>query len=232
VTDQYQFDLLAGATRRTTANWIDAVFLNRTETRDSSLGGDLQLSGAAGYLFGNFTRAWGSADVQGGGADAHAGYRIDRGTLRYSKELPGSLTLRANYSWQGSHTQLLPSSEQFFIGGEGSVRGYYVGTFAGDHGYALNVELHRPLIRGNPADEGAGLQASGFLFTDFGKTFPFRPPNTALRPFERLSSAGAGVNVAFGPHAYARATVAYALDDAPQQPHHWTFLLQLVASAF
>jgi len=231
VGEKYEFDLLAGAKQRTTTNWIDAVFLNSTKTSDSSAGGDLQLSGAAGYLFGNFTRTWLGADVEGGTAPVHANYRIDRATLRYSKDLPGSFTLRANYGWQGSPQQLLPSSEQFFLGGEGSVRGYYVGTFAGDHGYTMGVELHHPLYQGSAA-EGWDIQASGFLFADYGKTYPFRPPNTAQRAFERLSSVGAGVNAAFGKHVYGRATLAYALDDAPQQPRNWTLLFQLVASAF
>jgi len=232
VGEKYEFDLLAGAKQRTTSNWIDSVFLNRTKTSDSSVGGDLQLSGVAGYLFGNFTRTWLGADVEGGTVGTHANYRIDRATLHYSKDLPSNFTLKANYNWQGSPQQLLPSSEQFFLGGEGSVRGYYVGTFAGDHGYTMGVELHHPLVQGAVAGADPQFQASGFLFADYGKTYPFRPPNTALRPYERLSSVGAGVDAAFGRHIYGRATLAYALDDAPQQPRDWTLLFQLVASAF
>jgi len=228
VQEKVQFDLLAGGKKRTTSNWIDTVFLQRTDTTDVNLGGDLQLTGAMGYLLANYTRAWGHAEVP-----ARTDYRIDRGNLRYSKDLDGITTFRANASWQSSPQQLLPSSEQFYIGGEGTVRGYYIGQFSGDHGGVLNLELHRALGAFGRGDFGEnGIQSSGFLFADYGKTYPFRPPNTGLRPYEQLSSVGAGLNIAIGAHVYVRATFAYGLTELPAMPRPYALLFQVAASAF
>ena len=227
VEDRVQFDLLAGAKKRTSSNWVDTVFLQRTDTADQNLGGELQVI-AGGNWFGSFTRAWGHAEVL-----SRSNYRIDRGALRYGRDLPAGLSLHASYTWQGSPQNLLPSSEQFFIGGEGSVRGYDLGTFSGDRGHAISVELHHP-IAASPAGEGtwSGYQVTGFFFADYGKVFPFRPPNTGLRAYEQLSSVGWGVNAALGKHVYGRVTLAYGLTDLPSMPRNYSVLFQLAASAF
>jgi len=228
VQEKMQFDLLVGGKKRTTANWIDTVFLQRTNTEDRNLGGDFQLLGSLGYLFANYSRAWGHAETPD-----RADYRIDRGNLRYSLDFAGGTTFRASTSWQGSPQRVLPSSEQFFIGGEGTVRGYYIGQFSGDYGYTIGMELQRELGSiGQSLVGGDGVRASGFLFADYGKTYPFRPPGTGLRPYEQLSSVGAGVNLALGPHFYGRATLAYGLTDLPNMPRPYSLLIQFVASAF
>ena len=229
VEERIEFDLLGGAKRRVTTNFIDTVFLQSTKTTDRSAGGELQFRTPESYWLASFTRAWGHADV----LDVTADYRIDRSSLRYSRDLPKGFSLHANYSAQASPQNLLPSSEEFFIGGDGSVRGYDIGTFSGDHGYTMNVELHHPLLAAS-AGEGwfQALQATGFFFADYGKTYPFRPPNTALRPYEQLSSVGWGVNFAVGSHWYGRITLAYGLTDLQQMPRPYSILFQAVASAF
>jgi hypothetical protein len=97
----------------------------------------------------------------------------------------------------------------------------------------LNLELHRGLGAFGQGDFGPnGIQSSGFLFADYGKTYPFRPPNTGLRPYQELGSAGAGLNVAVGSHLYMRATFAYGLTALPGSPRPYALLFQLAASAF
>jgi hemolysin activation/secretion protein len=228
--EKVQFDLLGGAKKRVSSNYVDTVFLQRTETNDRNLGGELQLTDGPSYWLGNFTRAWGYADVLNVSRNQ---YRIDRANLRYARDLPGGLSFHTNLSLQSSPQQQLPSSEQLFIGGEGSVRGYDVGAFSGDHGYTVNVELHHPLVAAKADGDGLqGVQATGFFFIDYGVTFPFRPPNTALRPYERLSSVGWGVNASLGRHWYGRVTFAYGLVDLPLMARNYTLLFQAVASAF
>jgi len=226
--ERVEFDLLGGAKKRVTSNFIDSVFLQSTKTTDRSAGGEFQFRTQESYWLASFTRAWGQADVLGVTAD----YRIDHSNVRYTRDLPKGFSLRVNYSAQASPQVLLPSSEQFFIGGEGSVRGYDVGTFSGDHGYTMNVELHHPLVATAGEGSSQGMQATGFFFADYGKTYPFRPPNTGLRPYEQISSVGWGVNVAFGSHWYGRITLAYGLTDLPQMPRPYSVLFQAVASAF
>jgi hemolysin activation/secretion protein len=230
VEEKVQFDLLGGAKKRVSSNYVDTTFLQRTETVDRNLGGELQLTDGPSYWLANFTRAWGYADVLN---VSRTEYRIDRANLRHTRELPGGLSLHANLSLQSSPQQSLPSSEQLFIGGEGSVRGYDVGAFSGNHGYTLNLELHHPLMAAKAGEDvSQGVQATGFFFVDYGVTFPFRPPNTGLRPYERLSSVGWGVNASLGRHWYGRATFAYGLVDLPLMARNYTLLFQAVASAF
>jgi hemolysin activation/secretion protein len=228
VEEKAQLDLLAGAKHRVTSNWIDAVFLQRTETTDRNLGGELQVAGGGGYWVGNLNRAWGHADVL-----TSTEYRIDRGSLRYTRDLAEGYSFRGNFNWQDSSVRLLPSSEQFFIGGEGSVRGYDLGAFAGDYGNALSLEFHHPLKQASPGGGGLGnLQATGFFFFDYGKTYPFRPPNTELRSYEDLSSIGWGINAALGSHWYGRVTFAYGMRDLPLMPRNYSLLFQVAASVF
>jgi hemolysin activation/secretion protein len=226
--EKVEFDLLGGAKRRVSTNFVDTVFLQRTETADRNLGGELQLTQGANYWLANFTRAWGHADVL-----TRTEYRIDRGNLRYARDLPAGLSFRSSLNWQSSPQQQLASSEEFFIGGEGSVRGYDVGAFSGDRGYTLNLELHHPLLAPKAGENGSsGALLTGFFFADYGITYPFRPPNTGLRPYERLSSVGWGVDASFGRHWYGRVTLAYGLTDVPLMARNYTLLFQAVASAF
>ncbi len=228
VEEKVQFDLLAGAKRRISSNFVDTVFLQRTVTADQNLGGEFQYTSGGSYWLGNFTRAWGHAETI-----VSNEYRIDRGNLRYTQELPRGLSFRGSLNWQSSPQQQLASSEEFFIGGEGSVRGYDVGAFSGDHGYTLNMELHHPLLAAKAGENGlSGTQLTGFFFADYGITYPFRPPNTGLRPYERLSSVGWGVNAALGQHWSGRVTLAYGLTDQPLMPRNYSILFQAYATAF
>ena len=228
VEEKVQFDLLGGAKRRISTNFVDTVFLQRTLTADQNLGGEFQYTSGGSYWLANFTRAWGHADTV-----VRSEYRIDRGNLRYTQDLSRGLSFHANYTWQASPQQQLASSEQFFIGGEGSVRGYDIGAFSGDRGHALNLELHHPLLATKASEDGSpGAQVTGFFFLDYGVTYPFRPPNTDLRPYERLASAGWGVNASLGRHWYGRVTLAYGLTDQPLMPRNYSILFQAYANAF
>jgi hemolysin activation/secretion protein len=158
-------------------------------------------------------------------------YSIGRGTLRRSQEL--GKECRRSEAWCFQHTDddLLPSSEQFFIGGEYSVRGYRPGTFAGDQGIhgqcrgapsALCIERRRA---GRPGDDR-------ILLFDHGYVKPFRPPNSLLRSYERLSSVGWGLNASVMKRVTTRLTFAYALNDLPLEPRRYEIHFQIAASLF
>lgn len=225
VEEQFQMDVLAGGKKRSSSNWIDGVFLQRTDTRDLNLGAEVQVSDRQSLGVASYTRYAGKADVVGSRS-----FGIDRGTLRYNRELGGGLSFRGNLAWQATRDQNLPSSEQFTIGGEGSVRGYSPGTFAGDRGYALNLELHHPLLK--PASESGGFSATGFFFADRGSVTPFRPPASTLPTHERLTGAGWGIHATVDKHVYARITLAYGSRDVQTSPHHRQLHFMLVASLF
>ena len=220
-----QLDALGGGKRRFSSNWIDTVFLQRTETHDANLGLELQAFDDKSFWLASYTLSAGRAKVL-----AETDYGIGRGALRYSRELGRGFSLRGNLSWQTTRQQGLPSSEQFFIGGEGSVRGYTVGTYVGDTGQTLSLELHHPLWKRE--SQGRETSLTGFFFTDYGAVKPFLPPNSTLNPNPHLSSVGWGLNAAFGKHVYGRLTFGYGITDVPGAPRHYDVLFQLVASAF
>jgi len=220
-----QVDVLAGAKERSSSNWIDGVFLQRTDSSDRNLGAEVQASDEKSFGLASYARYWGQATVID-----RTSFGIDRGTLRYNRDLGNGLSFRGSLSWQDTRDRNLPSSELLFLGGEGSVRGYTVGTFAGDRGYAVNLELHHPLIK--LPKEPRELIATGFFFADHGSVKPFRPPNSALPSDDRLTSIGWGIQATLDKRVYARATFGYGLTDVPLTPRHYEVHFQLVASLF
>jgi hemolysin activation/secretion protein len=225
VDNRMQIDIVGGGKTRRSYNWIDNVLLQRTDTEDRNLGVEAHLFGAQSNWFASYIRYDGNALVT-----QREGFRIERGALRHNRNLVDGLSFRGNLAWQATQQVLLPSSEQFFIGGEGSVRGYPVGVYAGDTGHTLNLELHHPLLAANAATGGLG--ATGFLFADHGRVKPYRAPGSTLKAYESLTGVGWGMNVAMGKAAYARLTFGYGVTEVPNQPRNYEITLQFVASAF
>ncbi len=228
VAPAMQIDLTGGYTQRDSENWIDDVFLQGTETKTGNFGVELQLLGRSGYALANYFVTAGHADVDGAGRSS---YTVGRGSLRGIYDI-GRWSLRGLFAFQHSADRLLPSSEQFFIGGEGSVRGYPYGVYSGDEGYTVSVELHHPLVGAGSARAGREIGVTGFVFADYGRVEPFRPPNSTLRDYEQLSSTGFGVNLALLERVSARLTFAYALNDLPFEPRRYVVHFQLVAAVF
>jgi hemolysin activation/secretion protein len=121
----------------------------------------------------------------------------------------------------------LPSSEQFFLGGEGSVRGYSVGAASGDSGTTLSLELHHPITGQSAGSEGQTFAANGFFFLDAGQVNLILPPQSVLAKSQTLSSVGWGANLFIGQHVSALATLAYALKKLPNEPRRYTASFQL-----
>lgn len=227
VSPASQFDLVAGARSRRTDNWISSVFLNKVKTQDLSLGGEAQLIDAGGAWMANYTYTRGDAQITEGND-----YWYGRGWLRRQQRLPGDWSLIGSVSFQHTNKAQLPSSEQFIIGGEGTVRGYPVGTYSGENGYTASAELHHPLAKFVlGSDTAVGM--TGFFFADYGSVRPYRPPNSTLRSYEDLTSVGWGVNAALGKNLSAKVTLAYAPDKL-QDPMRSRFstLFQIVGTFF
>jgi hemolysin activation/secretion protein len=225
VDSSSQIDVVVGGKKRSSRNWIDSVFLSRTDTSDRSLGLEGQLFNQRGNWSASYVRSFLRADTT-----ESESFVVDRGSLRHNRELPYDLSLRGSLSWQSTHQVLLPSSEQFFIGGEGSVRGYPVGVYGGDTGQVINLELHHPLFTASEATNNVG--ATGFFFADYGRVKPFRPPNSRLSEHNDLTGVGWGMHATLGKKVYARLTFGYGLDRVPLQPRSYEINFQLIASAF
>ncbi|RZL64884.1 MAG: ShlB/FhaC/HecB family hemolysin secretion/activation protein [Variovorax sp.] len=218
-----QWDVVAGAKRRVSSNDIDGVFLQRTDSKDRSLGVEWQWAADTSALTASYIKYWANATVL-----ERNEYDIDRASLRYSQGLPWGLTLRTALTGQSARQKNLPSGEQFFLGGEGSVRGYPVGSYSGDEGYTASVELHHPLF--NTQIGSQALTTTGFFFADHGRTMPFRPPDSLLPHHEKLTGIGWGLNAALGKRTSLRLTLGYGLDEMPLAKRNYQVTVQLVSS--
>ncbi|WP_394787154.1 ShlB/FhaC/HecB family hemolysin secretion/activation protein [Rhodoferax sp.] len=227
VDSNLRLDLTAGAKKRDSSNYVDGVFLLRTDTSDGSLGAEIEGSDDKRVWGASYTHSQGTAKVLG--ASTH--FNIDRGSARYSYDFDNKLSLRSSFSGQLARDKNLVSSEQFFLGGEGSVRGYAAGTYSGDQGYTLNLELHHPI--GNLAMASHELATSGFFFADYGFTQPFRPPSSVLPANEHLGGIGWGLNTSIDRSTNIRLTFSHGLDKVPLAANrNFVVTLQLVASLF
>lgn len=133
--------------------------------------------------------------------------RVDRLSKNIQLQLRGGL--------QYSQTEILPSSEQFQVGGLYTVRGFSEGLLSGRNGYFASVEL-RAALKPTPAtfttSVSPGVQT--LVFLDHGAALPFRPglPNTSN---DHLTSAGVGLVLDFGSQVSARMTAAFPLKKNP-----------------
>jgi len=225
VSRNAQLDVVAGVRKRYSKNWIDSVFLRRVDVRDNSIGLELQAFDEKNYWLASYIRYSTEATIT-----RSTSMTIDRGTLRYNRDLGSGLSFRGSFNWQSTGERQLPSSELFMIGGEGSVRGYTVGAFSGDTGGTLNLELHHPVWKGSLG--GHELAMTGFFFLDHGYAVPLRPPGSVLPAKERLTGAGWGAHATVGKHIYGRLVFGYGRNEEPQSPRHYEVHFQLVASVF
>lgn len=223
-----QVDLVAGAKTRRMENWISDVFLNRVDTVDGSIGAEAQMADASGYWMGSYSYTRGNAETPD-----RSDYWYGRGWLRRQQKITDTWSAMGSVSFQNTSHKLLPSSEQLIIGGEGSVRGYPVGTYSGETGYTATAELHHPVGTTILGDGVTPMVADGFFFVDYGHVRPFRPRNSTLKSYEQLSSVGWGLSAAIGKQTTARMTFSYALDRIPDEmPSRFSLLFQLVANIF
>lgn len=224
--ERSQVTLQGGAKKRETNNWISGIFLSSTETEDANIGVEYQATDNAGLWFGNYSLFAGHADTVTGSDH----YTIARGSLLRSQNISDGWYARGALSFQHTDHVLLPSSEQFFIGGEGSVRGFPPGAYSGDQGATLSLELHHPLGRLGVESSRYSFLATGFFFADTGRVKSYIPPQSIRPQYENLSSLGWGADTALGKNVTARATYSYTLNSLPLMPRHYSITIQLVAS--
>ncbi len=222
---QYQLDVLAGAKTRTTDSWIESRRFQSTDIVDGSLGIDGQWWEADRIWSGSLTYSHGSAKAISDVVSTK--FDIWRGSLRRVQDFSDGWSVHANTAFQYTTDDNLTSSEQFLIGGDGSVRGYQTGLFSGDKGITASLELHHPL----PQLPLAGLCTSGFAFVDYGATKPFRPVGST-RGTDTLAGYGWGLNVGFKDNLSARITLGLPIRDREQDPRGYYINVQLVAQVF
>lgn len=216
-------DFIAGLRKREVENRISGIFLSSTKTDDVQLGLEHQAGDDSGFWLVNYSLYNGRAKT----ADVSTRYTVGRASLRRTQFVAQGWTLRGAMAFQHTGKDELPSSEQFFLGGEGSVRGYPVGVYSGDQGVTLSLELHHPIKAPAAQPDATTLAATGFFFLDAGHVKIAVPPDSELSSSETLSSLGWGLEAAVGQHVSARVTLAYALRKLPDEKNRYSVNFQL-----
>ncbi len=110
----------------------------------------------------------------------------------YNKQLKNDWLALFRLGGQWSDTKLLPSTEQFQIGGVFTVRGYTEGLLIGYKGYYSSVELSRPLPR--MLKTILGNNARYLLFLDHGAAIAFKGDDEGTDRDDFLTSIGLGLD--------------------------------------
>ena len=227
LSDTIQVDGLMTLKKRKSTNWSSGVFLQETESTDGSLGAEVWQADVRGFWLASYSYTVGETD-----SPSEENYQVGRGALRGSLRQDNGWTLAGNFNFQHTPEKQLIAGEQMLIGGEGSVRGYHVGTYAGEQGYALSLEAHHPLGTSQLGEKGIPVSATGFAFIDHARVKPYRPPASTLGDHEELTSAGVGINTAIGKNVTVKATLAYAINQTSDGQKGVHFGFQLIAGLF
>jgi len=149
-----------------------------------------------------------------GGEDSFTYYRANASRV---DRLTDRLQLLTKAGLQYSFTQVIPSGEQFQVGGLYSVRGFSEGLLSGRNGYFGSVEL-RAALNSPPQNSPTGLPplVQGLVFFEHGAALPYRPGQSITKD-DYLTSAGVGLMMDFGSRISARLTFAYPLDKNPNE---------------
>lgn len=160
-----------------------------------------------------FTGLWSRQHNNAG--DDYGEYFHYTGLLAASRAI-GSFTLVAEAAWQLTPNHLLPSSEQFAIGGITTLRAYELNQFNGDEGARGRLELRAPNISlsrliDRPDD---WLHVVPLVFAETGMVVPYRAVGDKHRREDYASDVGIGLNLsALSGRFYGRAMVAKSLDE-------------------
>lgn len=182
---------------------------------------EVQRSGTAWYLDNSLTvgAPRGNGNSSDNGGESFVYYR---GQLTRFDRLGPQTQLLLRGGLQLSNSDLVPSSEQFQVGGAQSVRGYSSGLLSGRNGYLASAEMRVRLgaesaaARRPDAPDAPVLQ--GLLFVDHGGAVPFRGGNQSrVTRHDFISSVGLGLQVDKGPGFSARAVLAHPLTRNPAE---------------
>ncbi len=148
-----------------------------------------------------------SDDTIGSRLYAQANFLKGEASYQRLQLLPYKMTGVFSLSGQYSGDRL-PTSEEFSVGGAGSVRGWATGDYSGDHGVVSTLEVRYPLVDGNlnwQAPSGSrgdwGLDLA--LFTDYGRVW-VKDPLAAELSDATLWGWGLGLRFAWAPYGTAK----------------------------
>ncbi|MFD2230222.1 ShlB/FhaC/HecB family hemolysin secretion/activation protein [Alkalimarinus sediminis] len=211
INELWKIDGLAQVQDRHSYTDVDYEKIISSEIVNPSLGFSVEKEDESGIWFSsiNFHRFRAKSG-------RHAYYSKTRLAVARTQALTDQFSGYFNFSGQYTNDNLLPSSEQFQIGGSASVRGYPEGQLIGDKGYYINAEVSSslPMIQSESFATKNSLQ--GFLFVDHGGVFSDIPTETETQS-DFLTSSGFGLRLAVSEHITANAAVAWGINDHQDQ---------------
>ncbi len=158
---------------------------------------------AVGFSAQHFDEAgvWQTSQTFTGGEETQTGKNFTRYNFDVNRvmRLDGDMvaTFRGNGQW--SEHPLLPSTEQYQLGGLATVRGFTEGLLTGYRGYFVSAELNFPLRW--PGDDASknlfGGQVRGAVFVDHGGAFPYKGNGQGWNSTDYLTSVGFGALLNF-----------------------------------
>ena len=160
------------------------------------------------------------------GYDHHE--NVNRRFMHYNAALTGAQglgkvgTVILKGRGQLSDDTLLPSTDQFQVGGSATVRGYTEGLLTGDNGYVLTAEFERPLFSSD--------KVKWFAFYDNGRVCAWRGDAQRTLNHHSLASFGGGLAFSFTKYFSARVTYAVPAVDHPFEDDthpQWLYSAQL-----
>ncbi|MEN6411422.1 MAG: ShlB/FhaC/HecB family hemolysin secretion/activation protein [Veillonellales bacterium] len=120
------------------------------------------------------------------------------------------LIFRANGQW--ANKELLPSSEQFSLGGMSSVRGFPEGLKNGDKGYCVSAELDMPVRPDS--------KTKFMTFIDHGGTFTLKGNGEGVDHNDFLTSVGCGVILNFSKYESGKIAIGFPLSSQTAYRQH------------
>jgi hemolysin activation/secretion protein len=126
---------------------------------------------------------------------------------------------RGSAQWADSH--LLPSFEQFQIGGQSTVRGYSEGALIGDKGYTLSAEFIFPLpfLEKRVFNISFKDKIKGVTFIDHGGAVPYRPNEDSPRRDDFITGIGFGVTFNLSKYFTGRLNLGIPLRDVGERDY-------------
>ncbi len=213
----YSADLFSGIEYKQTNNNLlfisestsEIVQDNRTDIFQFILGASVvRRDRRGGWIFGaNLNLSPGNVNSYNSVEDFHEAraysrpaYAYGNVTLQRVLNMPYGWTLNSRGTYQIADGNILPS-EQLYIGGASSVRGFRENVAGGDRGYFFSHELLTPLSKDTLeflSKNSQMLETRFAIFFDAGKVRLKQPVDTDVIPPHVLASSGFGVRMNVG----------------------------------
>lgn len=186
----------------TSFHWVDAL----QGSNSVSVKGYQSFAKLLGGLDQNDTRT-----IRSGTEVIYSKVELDASRIQ-QLPLGASMLLNVSSQWSGHR---LPSSEQFYLGGAGTVRGYVQGERSGDSGLAATAELRIPIpgvsdVRWWSGSKTVGETLQLAAFYDYGKAWISDATLWGEQALDDSLLQGAGVGLRFTYSPYVRFKVDWA----------------------